>query len=65
MSELVSGWAVSLYTILLCTILYGAWHENGGSEGGQILRNSIATVWAMQVGGGNRRMIDSCTKASK
>ena len=34
----------SLYTILQCTILYGIWRENGGSEGGRILRNSIAIV---------------------
>jgi len=35
---------VSLYTILRCTILYGVWHTNGGSEGGRILRNGIAIV---------------------
>jgi len=27
--------------------------------------NSIAPGWAMQVGGGNKRMVDSCTTASK
>jgi len=46
---------LSLYTILLCTILYGVWHKNGELEGGRILRNRIAIVlqyvWAMQVGG--------------
>jgi len=51
---------VSLYTILSCTILYGVWHKNGGSKGGRTLRNSvacsIATVWAIQVGGGYKRV---------
>jgi len=57
---------MSLYTILPCRILYGVWHTNGGSEGGQILRNSIARVMQpcrqCRWGGGNERMIDSCTK---
>ena len=35
---------VNLYTILQCTILYGAWRESGGSEGGRILQISIAIV---------------------
>jgi len=30
-----------------------------------VIVNSIAPGWAMQVGGGNERMVDSCTIASK
>ena len=60
---------LSLYTTLLCPISYGVWHRNGGSEEGSNIAqwycNSIATVWAMQVEGGKKRMIDSCTKALK
>ena len=40
----VSALLASLYTILLCTILYGVGHNNGGSGGVRISRNSIAIV---------------------
>ena len=33
----------------------------GGSYIAQQLRNSIAVVWVMLMGGGNEGMIDSCT----
>jgi len=50
-------------------ILYGVWHTKGGSVGGAYIAqwacNSIAIVRAMQVEGGNKRMIDSCTNGSK
>ena len=63
----VPGSKISLYTILLCAILYVVWHNNGASEGGRILRNSIAIVLQpcgqCRRGGGNKRTIDSCTKA--
>ena len=39
--------------------------RRGGSNIAQWYCNSIATVWAMQVEGGNTRMTDSCTTASK
>ena len=46
---------LSLYTILPCTLLYGVWHgKRGVGRGSNIAQeccNSIATVWAMQVGG--------------
>ena len=35
---------LSLYTILLCTILYGVWHKNGVRRGAQILRNRTEMV---------------------
>ena len=58
-----------LGAILLVPILYGVWHTNGRSEGGsytaQSSCNSIAPGWAMQVGAGNERRVDSCTQASK
>jgi len=41
------------------------WVVGGGSNIAQWYSNSIATVWAMQVGVGNTRMIDSCTKGLK
>ena len=60
---------VGLYTILPSPILYDVWDTNGRSEGGsytaQSSCNSIASGWTMQVGAGNERMVDSCTKASK
>jgi len=34
----------SLFTVLQCTILYGVSRKIGGSEGGRILRNSIAII---------------------
>jgi len=50
---------LSLYTILQCTMLCGVLREIGGSEGGRIVRNSIAIVLqpcgAMQVGGAIKR----------
>ena len=36
--------------------------QTGGRWGG---RTSIAPGWAMQVGGGGEKMVDSCTTASK
>ena len=46
---------MSLYTILPSPILYGVWHLKEGSGGGSYIAhqlcNSIAIVWAMQVGG--------------
>jgi len=60
---------VGLYTILPIPILYSVWHTKGGSGGGSYLAqqscNSTAIVWALQVGGGNKTMTDSCTKALK
>jgi len=57
----------SLYTILLCTIVYGVWHKNGGSKGGRLLRNSIAIVLQpcgqCRWGGAIKRRIDSHDKA--
>ena len=41
---ILSAVAINLYTILPCTILHGVWQTNGGSEGHQDLRNSIAIV---------------------
>jgi len=35
---------ISLYTILLCALLYAVWHTHGASEGGRLLRNRIAIV---------------------
>jgi len=35
---------VKVKTILSLSIVYGVWHTHGGSEGGRILRNSIAIV---------------------
>jgi len=40
----------------------GGW---GGSYIAQSLCNRIALGWAMQVGAGDGRMVDLCTKASK
>ena len=44
-------------------------HTHGRSEGEsytvQQACNSIAPGWAMQVGGGDDMMVDSCTIASK
>jgi len=46
---------LSLCTILSLPILYGVWHNQGGSGGGACItqksRNSIAVVWAMHMGG--------------
>jgi len=61
---------LSLYTILSLPILYGVWHNQGGSGGGmsyiaQKSHNSIAIVWVMQMGGGNKGMIDSCIHKNK
>jgi len=51
----------------VCIILYSVWHTHGGSEGGRILRHSIAivlqpcgqcTLW----GGVNETRIDSGTQ---
>ena len=58
-----------LYTILASPISYGVWHAQGGSEEASYIAQetwtSIAIVRAMQVGGAYKRMIDSCTQASK
>ena len=35
---------VGLYTILPPPIVYGVWHEKGGSVGGRILRDGHAIV---------------------
>jgi len=60
---------VSLYTILSLPILYGVWPIKGGSGEGSYMaqksRNSIAVVWVMRIGGGNKGMIDSCTHKNK
>jgi len=59
---------VGVYKILLLPILYGVKHTNGRSEEEsytvQSLCNSGVLGWAMQVGGGHKRMVDSCTIAS-
>jgi len=51
-----------VYTILPCTMWYGVWHQHGGSNIAQSYCNSIAIVWAVQLGGGNTRMVDSYKK---
>ena len=60
---------LGLYTILVLPILYGVYHTNVRSEGEsytvQLSCTGFAPGWAMQVGGGNERMVDSCTTASK
>jgi len=65
----VRGLKVSLYTILSLLILYGVWHIKGRPGGwsyiAQKSRNSIAVVWVMQMGGGNKGMIESCTHNNK
>ena len=54
-----------LHTVLSPPILYGVWHTRVGRGGGacvaQNSRNSIAVAWVMQLGGGDKGMIDSCT----
>jgi len=40
----VNRGVLRLYTILLCTIWFGVWHESGGSEGVRISRKSVAIV---------------------
>jgi len=57
---------ISMYTALQCTILYGVWRENGGSEGVDYC--AIVLQWHCNrvgdAGGkGSARMINSCTKA--
>jgi len=63
------GTHLGIYTILPMLILYGVWHTKRGvgraSYIAQWRYNGIAIVRAMQVGGANERMIESCTKASK
>ena len=60
---------LGLYTILASPISYGVWHAQGGSEEASYIAQetwtSIAIVRAMQVEGAYKRMIDSCTQASK
>jgi len=46
-------------------MVYGITKEDRGSYIGQKSRNSIAVVWAMQIGGGNKGVIDSCTHTNK
>jgi len=44
------------------------WHCTGGRGASYIAQqtcNGIATLRAIQVGGGTKRIIDSCTKASQ
>ena len=58
-----------MYTILSFSIVYGVWHIKEGSGGSsyiaQMACNRIATVWAMQMGGSNEGMSDSCTHTNK
>jgi len=58
-----------LHDIAITNIVWCVAYKRGsGRVGGRILRkscNSIAIVWAMQVGGGNIMVIDSCTIALK
>ena len=59
---------LSLYKILQCTILYGVWREHGGSEGGgycAIVLQEYCNRVGDAGGRGNKRRIDSYTKASK
>jgi len=51
------------YTILPSPIWYGVWHKKGvgGAYLAQWPCDSIAIVRAMQMRGGNKKMIDSCT----
>jgi len=80
-SEISAPVAVGLHRIFLLPILYGVWHDivianivwcmayNREVEGGSCIAhrscNSIATVWAMQVGGRNASTIDSCANDLK
>jgi len=61
-----------ILSILILYLYYGVWHSKGGLEvggGGSCIAqspcNSIAIVWTMQVGGGQKRMNRSCIKALK
>ena len=60
---------VALYTILPLPMWYGVWHTKERSGGGAFtLRNIVQQLCNSVVnagGGGNYRMIDSCTKAPK
>jgi len=60
---------VGLYRILPIPIVYGVWRSKGGLGGGSYVAqsscNSIAMVWAKQIGRGKTRMIRSCMKALK
>ena len=60
------GWP--LHDIVITNIVLCMAYTGGGGGGRRTLRNRraiVAIVRAMQVGGDNRRRIDSCTKASK
>jgi len=48
-------------------MVYGMTREGrgGGSCIAQKSRDCIAVVWVMQIGGGNKGMIDSCTHEKK
>ena len=52
----------------IANIVWCMGYASGGRGGLYIAQqrcNSIALLWAVQVGGGNTRKIDSCIKASK
>jgi len=59
--------SVDLHTRLPLPILYGVWHSKEGSVWGACIAqwscNSIAIGYALQVGGVNKRMVDSHDEA--
>jgi len=59
----------SLYTILPCTIWYGVWHTNGGSEVGRRLRNNSVIVlqpfWQCRWGGAIQGWLIRAQKARR
>jgi len=62
---------LGLYTIVITNIVWCIAYKSEVGRGVVYCPrtvqkyNSIATWWAMQVGGGNEGMVDSCTTASK
>jgi len=57
-----------LHDIAIINIVWRMAYKEGVGGGYYIpqqSRNRIVIVWAMQVGEGNQRMIDSCIRASK